>query len=36
MEAHKLKNIDDLMEALKTDDRLELINGESQTSYGQI
>ena len=28
MEAHKLKTIDDLMEALKKDERLELINGE--------
>lgn len=28
MEAHKFKTIDDLMEALKTDERLELINGE--------
>lgn len=28
MEAHKFKTIDDLIEALKTDERLELINGE--------
>ncbi|MCU7799689.1 MAG: Uma2 family endonuclease [gamma proteobacterium symbiont of Lucinoma myriamae] len=28
MEAHKLKTIDDLMDALKNDERLELINGE--------
>ncbi len=42
MEAHKLKNIDDLIEALKTDDRLELINGEivrrpmARFEHGQV
>lgn len=42
MEAHKLKNIDDLMEALKNDERLELINGEiikrpmARFEHGQV
>jgi len=42
MEAHKLKNIDDLMEALKKDERLELINGEivkrpmARFEHGQV
>lgn len=42
MEAHKLQTIDDLMEALKKDERLELINGEivkrpmARFEHGQV
>lgn len=42
MEAHKLKTIDDLMDALKADERLELINGEivkrpmARFEHGQV